>query len=159
MKRDIFIDNNIASKFANPADPEYKALIKWLRDNHPIEDGKEDDRAFLVASQKLIAEYRRSCIGASGETSIPTILDKLKREGRLVKISSKQIKAFQEDHFTKAIEKKLRSNNEDRDHIPVVLLSDRKYALTYDVNFTYDLEHFPGFKVLVRKRPEDIPYK
>lgn len=30
MKKDIFIDNNIASKFSNPLDPEYKKLIKWL---------------------------------------------------------------------------------------------------------------------------------
>lgn len=159
MKRDIFIDNNIASKFANPADPEYKSLIKWLMDNHPIGDGKEDDRAYLVASKKLIEEYSGSCKDARSSTAILLIVGKMTSEGRLIKITKDQIKAFQEVHFTKAVEKNLRSNNEDRNHIPVVLLSERKYALTYDVNFTYDLEHFPGFKVLVRKRPEDIPYK
>ena len=30
MKKDIFIDNNIASKFSNPQDPEYIKLTQWL---------------------------------------------------------------------------------------------------------------------------------
>lgn len=158
--QDIFIDSNVASKFANPADPEYKALIAWLRESHPIGEGQPDDRAYLVASQKLLSEYSRSCRGVGSNTSIPSIVDKLTREGRLVKIKKKQIDDFKGAHFTKSIKKNLRSNSEDWDHIPVVLLSERKYALTYDANFTYDLEHFPGYKykVLVRKRPEEIPY-
>ncbi len=159
MKRDIFIDNNIASKFANPADPEYKELIRWLMDNHDIPERQDDDRAYLVVSQKLMTEYNRSCRDASGSTSIPMIISKLTQEGRLVRISNQQIKDFKSLHFTKAVEKKLRSNNEDREHIPTVLLSDRKYALTYDEDFTYDLEHFPGFTVIVKSRPEEIPYK
>lgn len=159
MKRDIFIDNNIASKFSNPADPEYKELIRWLMDNHEIEKGKEDDRAYLVVSQKLMVEYIRSCRDASGKTSIPMIINQLTRDGRLERISNQQIKEFKNLYFTKSVEKKLRSNNEDRDHIPAVLLSERKYALTYDDNLTYDLEQFSGFTVIVSKRPEDIPYK
>ncbi len=159
MKHDIFIDNNIASKFANPADPEYKALIQWLMDNHEIAQGAADDRAYLVVSQKLLAEYSRSCRDAAGITSIPMIVNKLTQEGRLVKISNLQIKNFKNQYFTKTVEKKLQSNSEDREHIPTVLLSDRKYALTYDDNFKYDLEHFPGFTVIVEKRPEDLPYK
>ncbi len=159
MKHDIFIDNNVASKFANPADPEYKALIQWLMDNHDIEDGAEDDRAYLVVSQKLLAEYSRSCRDASGATSIPMIVSNLTKEGRLVRVTNQEIKDFKTLYFTKTVEKKLRSNNEDRDHIPPVLLSDRKYALTYDDNFTYDLEHFPGFTVIVKSRPEDLDYK
>lgn len=85
-------------------------------------------------------------------------MDKLTREGRLVNVSNEVIKKFKNKYFTKAVEKKLRSNNEDRNHIPVVLLSERKYALTKDKNFTYDLENFPGFKVLVSSHPENIPY-
>lgn len=53
---------------------------------------------------------------------------------------------------------KLRSNNEDRNHIPVVCLSERKYALTRDDKFTEDLKNFPGFKVLVCSKPQDMPY-
>ena len=159
MKHDIFIDNNIASKFANPADPEYKELIRWLMDNHKLSEGQDDDRAYLVVSKKLMAEYSRSCRDAAGNTSIPMIISQLTRDGRLELISNQQIKDFKNQFFTKAVEKKLRSNNEDRDHIPAVLLSDRKYALTYDENFTYDLENFPGFTVIVKRRPEELPYK
>lgn len=159
MKRDIFIDNNIASKFANPADPEYKELIKWLMDNHDITEGTDDDRAYLVVSNKLLKEYLSSSREAFGATAIPMIINKLTQENRLVRITNQQIKDFKSQYFTKAVEKKLQSNNEDRDHIPAVLLSDRKYALTYDANFTYDLEHFHGFTVIVKSRPEDIPYK
>ena len=130
-----------------------------MKDNHDIEEGQEDDRAYLVVSQKLLAEYSRSCRDASGATSIPMIISKMTKEGRLIQITNHEIKDFKSQYFTKAIEKKLRSNNEDRDHIPSVLLSERKYALTYDENFTYDLEHFPGFTVIVKSRPEDIDYK
>lgn len=159
MIRDIFIDNNIASKFSNPADPEYKELIRWLMDNHDIAEGEEDDRAYLVVSHKLLSEYYRSCRDASGKTSIPMIISQLTRDGRLERISNQQIKEFKNKNFTKSVERNLWSNNEDRDHIPAVLLSERKYALTYDENLTHDLENFPGFTVLVSKRPEDIPYK
>lgn len=159
MKRDIFIDNNIASKFANPADPEYKELIQWLMENHEIKEDMEDDLAYLVVTQKLLIEYFRSSRDATGATAIPMVINKLTKEGRLIRFSNQQIKEFKNRHFTKAIEKNLQSNVEDRDHIPAVLMSDRKYALTYDSGLTYDLEHFPGFSVLVCKRPEDMPYK
>jgi len=73
-------------------------------------------------------------------------------------ISNSEIKNFQNKYYKKTIVKNFRSNSEDREHIPVVLLSDRKYALSYDTNFIHDLETFPGFNVLVKKRPEEIPY-
>lgn len=159
MKHDIFIDNTIACRFANPADEEYKKLIRWLMENHEIEEGMEDNRAYLVVSKKLLAEYSRSNRDSAGATSIPMIIKKMTQEGRLVPFSNEQIKKFQKLHFTKSIERQMRSNVEDRDHIPPILLSDRKYALTYDNGLTHDLETFPGYKVLVRKRPEEIPYK
>jgi hypothetical protein len=52
----------------------------------------------------------------------------------------------------------LTCNYEDREHLPVVLLSQRKYALSLDDRFIADLENFPGFVVLVKKRPEELPY-
>jgi hypothetical protein len=68
------------------------------------------------------------------------------------------IKEFQRQHFTKKVVKNLRSNKDDHDHIPVVLLPDRKYALSLDDDFVYDLVHFPGFKARAEKRPENLPY-
>ena len=155
MKKDIFIDNNIACRFANPMDPEMKKLINWIMKN---EEGS-DDNAILVVSDKLLHEYMASSQGAYDSTSIPMIVDKLTKEGRLLKISNAEIKEFQCTYFKKKVEKALRSNQEDRNHIPVVLLSDRKFALTNDEKFTYDLEHFPGFQVLVSSRPENLPYE
>lgn len=159
MKRDIFIDNNIACRFANPIDSNYKSLVAWLNDNHIIPHDQEDDRAYLVVSNKLLQEYFASCRGALSTNAITNIVNKLMREGRLVKISNEQINTFRNTYFSKAIEKKLKSNAEDRNHIPVVLLSDRKMALTNDDKFTSDLEFFPGFTVIVSNRPEQIPYK
>lgn len=156
MRKDIFIDNNIACRFCNPLDSNLKDLITWLM---AYNDGNDEENAYLVVSKKLLNEYISSCREADGSTSIPVIINQLTRENRLIRISNEQIKDFQTKYFTKKVEKKLRSNNEDRNHIPVVLLSDRKYVLTNDTNFTYDLKNFPGFTVLVSNRPEEIPYK
>lgn len=154
MKKDIFIDNNIACRFSNPMDPEMKKLIAWIQKYNK----DSDENAILVVSQKLLNEYLASCKGAYGKTSIPIILDQLTREGRLSKISNNEIKEFKARYFTKQVENRLRSNQEDRNHIPVALLSERKFVLTRDDKFAYDLLHFPGYKVHVCEKPQDMPY-
>jgi hypothetical protein len=159
MRKDIFIDNNIASKFSNPQDKEYIKLTEWLMFYDQNDIDNKDNYAHLVVSKKLLVEYSRSALNAKSDTSIPSIIDKLLRENRLTIVSNQQIKDFQAVHYTKAVLGKLRSNNEDREHLPLVLLSDRKFALSYDDNFIYDLINFSGFTVLVKKRPEEIPYR
>lgn len=154
MKHDIFIDTNIASRFTNPMDPGYIALIQWLLTFNP-ESGRN---AFLVVSKKLLAEYHRSSVYAHTHTCIAVIINTLLMQGRLTIITNNQIKSFQQSFFTKKVLKVLHSNHEDRNHIPVVLLSDRKYALSIDEAFCHDLIHFPGFVVRVEKRPENLPY-
>jgi hypothetical protein len=154
MRKDIFIDNNIAKNFSNPLDPEYKSLVNWLQTNHK----DEEQKAYLVVSQKLITEYSRSSSHAHSATNMPTIINILLREGRLVKISNDKIRDFQHQYFTKAVKRRLRSNAEDKEHIPVVLLSERKYALTIDKNLTHDLLDFPKFRATVKARPEELPY-
>ena len=149
MLKDIFIDNNIAKNFCNPLDPEYKNLIKWLM---------YDSTAYLVVSQKLLVEY----VGSTGQspslTNITVIIDRLTRDGRIIKISNEEIKEFKRQNFTSKIEKKFTCNKEDQEHIPIVLLSDRKYVLTLDQKFTDDLLNFPGFRVIVCAKPQDLPY-
>ncbi len=157
-RKDIFIDNNIAKNFSNPLDPEYKKLIQWLI-TYNSEQIESDNNAHLVVSNKLIAEYQRTTRNAASLTNIVVIISKLTREGRLIKISNQEIKDFKQQFFTKKVEKKLTCNSEDRDHIPVVLLSIRKYALSLDDKFVYDLRNFPGFTVLAEQRPEDLPYE
>jgi len=159
MRKDIFIDNNIASKFSNPQDKEYIKLTEWLMFYDQNDSLNKDNYAHLVVSKKLLVEYSRSSLNAISDTSIPSIVDKLLREDRLIIVSNQQIKDFQTIHYSKAVLRKLRSNNEDREHLPLVLLSDRKFALSYDDNFIYDLLNFAGFIVVVKKRPEEIQFK
>ena len=155
MKKDIFIDTNIAKNFSNPMDPEYKKLIRWLEYNG---QPNEEDNAHLVVSYKLLGEYSRTCGHSLGTNNIIAIISQMTKDGRLVKIKNQQIKDFQKTHFTKKVGKKLLSNHEDRDHIPVVLLSDRQYALSRDDNLIHDLRNFPKSNVRVEKRPEKLPY-
>jgi hypothetical protein len=155
--KDIFIDNNIASRFKNPADEEYKKLIKWLI-TYTEDEENQDKNAYLVVSPKLLAEYHRSNLHVKDGQNIIVIIGILQRQGRLVIISNEQIKTFKQQYFTKKIEKNLQSNHEDREHIPVVLLSERKYALSIDQNFVKDLNSFPGFNAFACSRPEDMPY-
>ena len=158
MKKDIFIDNNIAKNFKNPADPEYIKLRDWLVLYREIKEGEEDTNAHLVVSNKLLNEYSRSNQNIKDGQNIILIIGRLQKQGRLIKIDNQAIKDFQQEHFTKKIEKKLSCNQEDREHIPVVLLSHRKYALSIDDAFVNDLLNFPKFQALACKRPEEIPY-
>ena len=158
MKKDIFIDNNVASKFSNPQDKEYIKLTQWLLKFDASDIGNKDNYAHLVVSKKLLVEYLRSAQNAESDTSIPIIISKMQMDGRLTIITNEQIKQFKAIHFSKTVEKKLRCNHEDREHIPVVLLSERKYALSYDDHFLYDIINFPGFTVTTAKRPENLPY-
>lgn len=152
--KDIFIDNNIAKNFCTPLDPEYKKLIIWLKTD--TKDIKTTPH--LVVSHKLLTEYLRSSLGAYSETSIPAIIDLLTREGRLKKIKNEDIELFKSNHFNKRRIAKFKSNNEDHNHIPVVLLSERKFAITIDEGFAFDLLNFPGFSATVVSRPENIDY-
>jgi hypothetical protein len=158
MKKDLFIDNNIAKNFSNPQDKEYSKLTEWLLkfDSDDIEN--KDNYAHLVVSKKLLGEYNRTAHAAKSNTAIPVIVNELLSQGRLTIITNQQIRDFKSTHYSRRAERNLRSNNEDREHIPLVLLSDRKYAISYDDNFIYDLGHFAGFVVRVEKRPEDLPY-
>jgi hypothetical protein len=156
--KDIFIDNNIASRFANPMDKEYKKLLEWLLTYH-VKEANKKDNAFLAVSHKLIAEYNRSNFNASSPTSIPLIINILTQQGRLNHITNQAIKDFQKTYFTPKVKRKLQSNSEDREHIPVVLLSERKMALSIDDKFISDLDNFAGFEVKTAKRPEELDYK
>ena len=150
MKKDIFIDTNIACNFANPMDKNYKDLIAWLNDDHEIKSGQTDDRAYLVVSKKLLQEY---C------ASLPVLVARLQQSNRLVVVTNQQISDFKNAHFKKSIVNKMQSNSEDREHIPVALFSERKFVLTNDGKFAHDLNLFPGFSVTCSNRPEKIPYR
>jgi len=147
--KDIFVDNNIAKNFAMPKDIQYKKFIDWLV-----------NRGWLVVSIKLIHEYNRTCFGSYSCTSIAVILNRLISDKRITIFSKTQIEDFKRIYYKSRVRKELRSGYWDREfHIPTVLMSNRKYALVNDKNLRHDLVHFPGFTVLVEKRPECLPYE
>ena len=156
MKKDIFIDNNITSKyFSTPTDEEYKKLIEWLATYN--EDEQND--AYLVVSPYLIREYNESNRNARSETNILNLLIEFTKQGRLVNFTKKQIEDFQQKYYSKKVLKNLLSNAKDRNHLPAVLLSDRKMALSEDNNFLSDLKEFSDFETITAKRPEHLNYK
>lgn len=148
-------------------DKEYIKLIKWLKtyDKTAVEDGKKNKEEFahLVVSQKLLVEYIGSANHPSSKNDssnfIHIFISLLTIQGRLVKIEKKEIGNFKQKIYTKTIERKFQSNKKDQNHIPIVLMSNRKMALTLDKNFKTDLENFPGFKVQVEERPQNLNYQ
>ena len=157
MLKDIFIDNGIAKNFSNPLDPSYKRLVTWLMKYD--RNKAKGDNAHLVWSNKLLREYYATAANARSNTNIVAIVAKLTGEGRFIKISNKQIKEFKRKHFKKHLVIRFRCNTGDRDHIPTILLSDRKYALIRDHDFIHDIINFPGFLARAAARPEDLPYE
>lgn len=161
--KDIFIDSNLAKNFANPVDINYQNLIKWLSNYNQNEVEKNPENkanyAHLVVNQKLLVEYLRSSYSCSTATAMPTIINIFTRQGRLIKLEKKQLEDFMGEYFTKKVERRLLSNIEDHCHICSILSSHRKMALTYDANLANDLNSFPGFKVIISDRPENIGYE
>ncbi|MBE0680375.1 MAG: hypothetical protein IH589_00545 [Anaerolineales bacterium] len=154
--KDIFIDNNVAKNFINPLDLEYKKLVSWLMH---CDEVRKSDNAHLVISKKIIVEYHRTCGSSMSDNSIVAIIDMCTRQGRLNRITNDQIKDFRTTYLTKKNCRKLKSNWQDHDHIPVVMLSKRKYAISIDDKFVQDVNLFPGFKAIAVKRPEDLKYE
>ena len=161
--KDIFIDNNVAKNFATPLDKHYKDLIAWINEfDADIADDlcpEKNDYAYLIVSQKLLVEYLKSSKDCSKPNAIPSLINKLTQQGRLIKKTKAEISDFQSKNFSKKIIKNLLSNVEDHCHLVTVLLSERKLCLTYDENLSKDLKNFPGYVVNVEKRPEKLNYK
>lgn len=155
MFKDIIIDHNVAKNFSNPLDNEYKNFVKWLIRydvRNPL------NNAYLAVSNKLLGEYCTSPGYPHSLTNIIIIIDTFMKQGRLNKISNSAIKNFKRKYFKKHVIRKFTCNRRDWEHIPVVMLSDRKYALSRDANFRNDVNNFTGFSALAVKRPQDIPY-
>lgn len=140
--KDFFIDTNIAKNFSNPLDPEYKRLILWLK-----------DEGVWVVNQKLLVEYGRT------NQNIIVLTNLLLRQGRLVKIEKAQL---EEIKFSKAFEKKLRSNSEDWPHLKTIWLSVRKIGIIIDEGLRIDVNQSPrqnGVQPCAFPRPEHIDYE
>ena len=147
MIKDLFVDNNVAKNFKNPADPEYLKLMDWLfKEGH------------LVITPKLMAEYYASNQGNFGQ-SIITIINQLTIGGRLVRISTEEMKAVK---FPKRLDKERLKLNKDYWHLKAILLSNRKIAIIIDKAFRDAVNNHPmhnGVKPQAVARPEEIDYE
>lgn len=142
--KDILVDNTVAKNFCNPLDPDYKTFIRWV-----LEEG------VLVVTQRLLIEYKATAGSSPANTSMPSLVDYLTRKGRLMHFGRAQLTAFR---FPSRVTKRLRSNWKDHDNVKAVMLSVRKYALSHDAAFRYDVNNYPGFNARAEIRPQDLPY-
>lgn len=142
MKKDIFIDTNIAKNFTNPLDPEYKKLIIWLK-----------NEGVWVINQKLLIEYGRT------NQNIIVLINELLKKGRLTKIEKSDLETIK---FSKSDERKLRSNSEDWPHIKTICLSDRKIGIIIDLGLRQDVNNSSkqnGIQPQAFSRPEQVDYE
>jgi len=156
--KDIFIDADIANRFAKPPDESYRNLIKWLLKN---DKGKPELNAILMLSDKLIGEYKGGNVGCCNVNSIAAILNTVLIELRYVKLKNDDLKHFIKTHITKKIIKDvITCNKKDWWHFPLVFYSDRKMAIVFDNKFRNDLLNFPKFSkgVSVFENPEEKIY-
>ena len=145
MKPDLFVDSNVSGHFAKPVRADYKTLIEWLR-----------DEGCLVVCQSLIKEYHDAVQGSQVPTTLVALVNKLQRGGRLRRFSKKELQAFS---LREHVRRRLRSNRADHDLIKVVMLSDRKLALSKDRKLAQDINDFPGFDARCEDAPSKMPYR
>lgn len=141
---DLFVDADRSKYFSRPVDPRYRKLIEWLRS-----DGQ------LVVCASLIREYEGAVRGSTSPTTLVALVNHLQRDGRLKRFDRRALNAFR---IRKHVEKRLRSGMKDRDHLKIVLLSDRKLGVSGDGNFRRDVNNFPGYSAVVRRHPSEVPY-
>lgn len=149
MRKDIFIDTEIANTFAGEnISEDYKSLIEWLL--------SEDD-ASLVSSKYLRTEYFSGNQDCLKVYSISHIYVELQSRGKINLIQPESIEAFKKQFFNDTTWKKLnckRKNSCDPLHIITIFLSDRRMALIKDNAFIDDLINFPKFGKTVKAQKE-----
>lgn len=106
--------------------------------------------------QSLIREYVTAVRGATSQTTLVAIVDRLQRDGRVKRLSKSELRAFRLPTSAKRL---LRSNRADHDFIKVVLLSDRKLGVSEDRDLAYDINNFPGHHAHVARAPSKIDYR
>lgn len=160
--KDIFIDVQIANRFANPPNEHYREFINWLLTNNKKNTASN---AVMMLSAKLLQKYEAGCKNCTKPTSINTIIAIILLERRYTMISNKDIVDFRKKFVDNPDKKKklnfIKCNNEDKDHILLIKRSIRKMMVCNDTNFINSVTQFPKWGKDVRwsRTPEKIPYK
>lgn len=144
MRPDLFIDANVSGHITKPPNDRYRGLIDWL-----------SEEGYLVVCRSLLNEYVDAVRGSSLWT-LPAIVDRLTRAGRLVRFGKRDIRSFR---IKERLLKKLLSNRSDHDYIKIVMMSDRNLALSRDNALRRDINDFPRYKARAYKDPGDFDYR
>lgn len=154
--KDIFIDNDVAVKFATPPSSEYKQFISWLLKRDPSNPSNE---AYIVLNKRIYHEYIASCGLGSSSTNIVLIVDKMISQGRTNKFTKTDIESFKRTCYKKHVRASLACDYFDKEfHLPSVMLSQRQYLISEDGNFKSDVQKFKGFHGATAISPNHIPY-
>ena len=156
--KDIFIDAQVANKFAKPPDEHYSDLSDWLWDNN---NSDKNENAHLVVCQKLINDYFRGNRHCAKSRSICSIYDKMMREDRILKKTSKEIEDFQKKYFRWKDIRCKRTGSSDPSLIPLIFLSKRKIGLSDDEHLLYDIINLPQWKdkAKIERHPKELNYR
>lgn len=161
-EKDIFIDAQIANKFASPPNEYYSELINWIL----AEDKTNpNNNAALMLSEKLIQEYIGGNRLSKQGTSIGVMINRIIASQRFNSVGMDIIKDFKRKHIFSCKQKQrgvyLKCNSKDYDHLPLVFYSNRKLAIIDDTGFLYSVLNFPKFSkgVNAQRSPEKLKYK
>ena len=135
----IVIDNDVMCLFSTEDmklanGDAYRLLFEWLR----VE-------GILVVSKKMMTEYQDSF---RGSPNLSGLIGLLIKEDRFMEISNADIKKVR---FTKTEQKRFQSNQKDRPHIALVIVSPRKKMLSKDVKLCSDIN---GLRKINKIKPE-----
>ncbi|MEI2737415.1 MAG: hypothetical protein V9F01_01360 [Chitinophagaceae bacterium] len=155
---DIFIDAQVANKFATPPDKDYSDLSDWLWSND-LSDKLQN--AHLVVCQKLINDYFGGNQHCAKSRSICSIYDKMMKEDRILKKTKDEISNFQKKFFKWKDLRCKESGSSDPSLIPLIFLSNRMIGLCEDENLIYDIINMPKWKnkAIVKRHPKDLKYR
>lgn len=145
MKPDLFIDADISGHIMKPLDDHYRDLIKWLY----VE-------GCLVICRSLHNEYRKAVRESPSLRTLPAIVDRLTRARRLIRYSREELRGFR---IKERIVKRLLSNRSDHDYIKIVMMSDRRLALSGDNKLRRDINNFPRYGAQAYRHPGDFDYR
>lgn len=168
-EKDVFVDVQIANRFAGANDTSYKQLIQHLLAG----DKNNPESCVLILSTKLINKYfAGSMVGKEGvsPTSIRYILAYCIHNELFNSIGDDVVNGFYKKQFLTKGKKRMKKskngynvkvNEEDKYLFPLVFFSKRKKAIIRDKNFRDAVLNWSPFSkgVIAVDCPSKLDYK
>ncbi len=141
---DIFVDVQIANRFATPPNEHYENLIKNLL---TTDKNNPANNLVLVLSETLINKYFAGNRLSQRITSIGVIINNLIANKRYNSVGKEICKSFKKKHIDN-VGKRVNLhgvNIEDKFLFPLVFYSNKKRAIIEDNSFRNAVMKFPTF--------------